>query len=92
MIMKSKLLKCALPIGLGLTLLSITIFGLLSTTLAGCTKKQHIQWCTNSAYPNYCPNENYCCPSGFHYYCDGGCDEQPCPHGTPHQDYCAVEQ
>jgi len=36
--MKSKIYKLALPIGLGLTLLIITIFGIISTSLVGCKK------------------------------------------------------
>jgi hypothetical protein len=34
--MKTKLLKLALPIGMGLVLLIITLMGMLSTTLTGC--------------------------------------------------------
>lgn len=34
--MKSQLFKFALPIGMGLALVMITIFGILSTTLVGC--------------------------------------------------------
>lgn len=34
--MKTRLLKFALPVGMGLTLLLITTFGILSTTLTGC--------------------------------------------------------
>src|SRR5476651_1457959 len=36
--MRSKILKIALPIGMGLMLLTITLMGLLSTTLVGCKK------------------------------------------------------
>ena len=34
--MKTHLLKFGLPVGMGLTLMVITIFGILSTTLTGC--------------------------------------------------------
>ena len=34
--MKSGLLRFALPIGMGLTLLFITFFGIISTTMVGC--------------------------------------------------------
>ena len=36
--MKTRLLKLALPIGVGLLLFTITLMGLLSTTLIGCQK------------------------------------------------------
>ena len=76
MIMKSKLLKWALPTWLGLTLLSITIFGLLSSAVGGCgcSKKGHLVHCTDPNYPMYCSSVNVCCPSGYYYYCEGeGC-------------------
>jgi len=34
--MKSQLFKFALPVGMGLSLLIITLFGIISTTLVGC--------------------------------------------------------
>jgi len=36
--MRSKILKVALPVSMGLVLLTITLMGLLSTSLVGCTK------------------------------------------------------
>ncbi len=37
--MKKKLFKLLLPAGMGLALLTITVFGLLSSTFTGCTKE-----------------------------------------------------
>jgi hypothetical protein len=37
--MKTKLFKLLLPAGMGLALLTITVFGLLSSTFTGCTKE-----------------------------------------------------
>ncbi len=95
--MKSKLLKCALPTWLGLTLFSITIFGLLSSSVGGCgcTKKGNLTHCTDPNYPLYCADAGTCCPSGYQYYCAGsgvnmGCSLDPNCGGHGYS-YCARE-
>jgi len=37
--MRTKLIKLLVPAGMGLALLTITVFGALSTTFTGCTKE-----------------------------------------------------
>ena len=73
--MKSQLLKYALPVGMGLALLIITIFGILSTTLVGCKKGDVCESKSGSVTCGYCkqdamtsgnPNAGKCfyCPTG----------------------------
>jgi len=60
--MKNKLIKLALPIGMGLMLSTITIMGLLSTTFVGCVKS------SVCATGEVLGNDGKCygpCPSGF---------------------------
>ncbi|MFC2093617.1 hypothetical protein ACFLSV_06925 [Bacteroidota bacterium] len=81
--MKTKILKFALPIVMGLTLLIITIF--IGCEDEAVESKLH---CTTSAYPLWCPIAKVCCPRGHAYYCDGNCHEGGCPPGTVTMDDC----
>ncbi len=75
--MKSQSLKFALPIGMGLALLTITIFGIVSTTIVGCEKTTGTSTSTStrSAYCNPGNTYNYssqkCCPNSTPYYYPG---------------------
>jgi len=63
--MKKQLLKYALPFGMGLSLIIITVFGLLSVSLSSCGEK-----CPDKDFPLYCSSANKCCP-GDKPYTDG---------------------
>jgi hypothetical protein len=90
--MKATFFKYALPIGMGLTLSVITIFGLLSTSFVGCTKDDtSTKHCTSNAYPLYCPVSGNCCPAGYAWNCDGQCYQSGCPSGTVSSGVCASE-
>ncbi len=86
--MKTKFIKFALPVGIGLMLMTITIFGLVSTTFTSCSKTKH---CTNTAYPLWCPSVGKCCTAGHAYWCDGNCYSSGCPSGTISRDNCVPE-
>ena len=60
--MNVRILKFALPIGLGLFLCVITFLGLLSTTLSSCSKGHG---CPDTS-PYYCESGNTCCK--YEYY------------------------
>lgn len=64
--MKSQILKFALPVGMGLALLIITIFGIVTTTLVGCDKLS-TKHCTDPSYPLYCSSAGKCCPEDKPY-------------------------
>ena len=62
--MKTKFMKFALPIGLGMILLVITFMGIMSVTLTGCEKDQPTKCKTGSCLGN----DGLCygpCSSGF---------------------------
>jgi hypothetical protein len=82
--MKTKFLKFALPIGMGLMLTAITIIGVVSVTFTSCTKEEEkeTKHCTDPGYPYWCPSAKACCPAGYGYDCDGRCQTSPCPVGT----------
>jgi hypothetical protein len=80
--MKSKILKIALPIGMGVMLLTITLMGLLSTTLLGCQKSSVCGSgevlgtdgkcygpCTSGNYATLNPSGNCSSPSAGGVYC-----------------------
>ena len=90
--MKSQLLKFALPVGMGMALVIITITGFVSTTFVGCKKDvTTTKHCTNTAYPLWCPNSKVCCTPGNAYYCDGLCYSGGCPSATITRDNCTPE-
>ena len=65
--MKTQLLKFALPIGMGLALLIITFFGVVSTTLVSCGKVCKSEQCEGTNGHCYsCSAGSYCTtsPSG----------------------------
>jgi hypothetical protein len=88
--MKTKFLKFALPIGMGLMLTVITIIGIASITFSSCSDDR--DHCPSKDNPLTCPNPGMvkyiCCPSGFGYLCDGACSTCPCPSGTTHSSVC----
>jgi len=80
--MKSKILKVALPVSMGLVLLIITLMGLLSTSLSGCKKSSlcvagavlgndNICYgpCTSGAVATLTPVGNCSSPSAGGVYC-----------------------
>lgn len=85
--MKTKLLKFALPIGMGMMLSVITVMGLLSATFTSC-QKEETNPCSGG-YPLWCKQTNKCCPAGYAYHCDGLCYNSPCPAGTVTVDTCS---
>jgi len=89
--MKPKFLQFALPVGMGLMLTTITIFGMLSATLTACSLDEETKHCQNAAYPLWCPSVEVCCTPGHAYYCDGKCYETGCPSTTIQRDFCVVE-
>lgn len=82
--MKIKILKLALPIGMGLTLLIITIMGLLSSTLLISCKKSlcssgevlgsdgKCYSCDSGYFATTSPSGNCSSPSAGGVYCCGG--------------------
>jgi hypothetical protein len=81
--MKFHLLKFALPIGLGMTLLAITFFGIVSTTFVGCDllvecssgqckgTNGHCYSCSSGSYCTTSPSGNCSTPTGGVYCCTG---------------------
>lgn len=79
--MKTQLKKFALPIGMGIVLLAITIIGLLSTTFVGCTKEKTCAAgevlgndnvcysCSSGSYATKTPSGNCSSPSAGGVYC-----------------------
>lgn len=66
MIMKTKVLKFLLPLGLGLTLSIITAISFITISLGSC----NIEHCKDADYPLYCSSAEKCCP-GDKPYTDG---------------------
>jgi hypothetical protein len=85
--MKSKLFQLALPIFMGIILLTISIVVGCKDSVTESSKKH----CTDTAYPLYCASQGVCCPRGHAYYCDGGCYESGCPGGTVTMGDCRPE-
>jgi hypothetical protein len=96
--MKKQLLKYSLPISMGLVLTSMTVFGLLTTSLWSCAKESVCVTgqcmgadgdCYSCAAGSYCtltPSGN--CSSGVNgVYCctggGGGCTPTGCPSSSP---------
>lgn len=79
--MKTRLLKFALPIGMGLALLIITFFGVVSTTLVSCEKtcssgqcegtNGHCFSCSAGSYCTTSPSGNCSNPNNGVYCCTG---------------------
>ena len=79
--MKTQLLKFALPIGMGLALMVITFFGIISTTLVGCEKicpsgqcegnNGHCFKCSAGSYCTTTPTGNCSAPDQGVYCCTG---------------------
>ncbi|MGD0712360.1 MAG: hypothetical protein ABR968_14385 [Bacteroidales bacterium] len=83
--MKTRLLKFVLPLGMGLALLTITLLGIVSTTLTSCKKDCGCP----AGYPLCCSGSGgKCCPAGQAYLCDGLCYSSPCPATTATVETC----
>ena len=88
--MKTKIIKFAAPVGVGLVLSVISIMGFTLTTFTSCDDTtQEKSYCTNKDYPLYCSQTGTCCPNGYAHLCDGKCYKSGCPNGTVHSSVCS---